>query len=137
MLLATLALVLAPLVVANPSGLPDDPATCVAVAGVAVDDEWCRSSCGATTPNCPASVCVCGDQAKAAVLAVPPATDAAVPAAVPEEAAAQAEPAAAVKRTFAPELLGYLENWNDVVWWDNGIPHNCLQGCFAHWDHDH
>ena len=23
-----------------------------------------------------------------------------------------------------------MENWNDVVWWDNGIPHNCLQGCF-------
>jgi hypothetical protein len=30
----------------------------------------------------------------------------------------------------AAELLGYLENWNDVVWWDNGIPHNCVQGCF-------
>ena len=28
------------------------------------------------------------------------------------------------------EVLGYLENWNDVIWWDNGIPNNCVQGCF-------
>jgi GH18 family chitinase len=28
------------------------------------------------------------------------------------------------------EVLGYLENWNDVIWWDNGIPQNCVQGCF-------
>ena len=126
MLLTALALVVAPAM----GGIPDDPKSCIAVAGVAVDDEWCRSSCGATTPNCPESVCVCGDQAKAAVLAVPAAVPGAVPAAVPEEASAQAAPAAAVKRTYAPELLGYLENWNDVVWWDNGIPHNCLQGCF-------
>ena len=140
MLLPALALLAAPALGALPGG-GDDPKTCVAVAGVAVDDEWCRSSCGATTPNCPASVCVCGDQAKQAVLAVPAAVPAAVPEvaapeeaaaaqAAPDEAAAQAEPVAAGKRTFAPELLGYLENWNDVVWWDNGIPHNCLQGCF-------
>ena len=139
-MLPALALLAAPALGALPGG-GDDPKSCVAVAGVAVDDEWCRSSCGATTPNCPASVCVCGDQAKQAVLAVPAAVPAAAPdAAVPEEsaaaqaapdeAAAQAEPVAAAKRTFAPELLGYLENWNDVVWWDNGIPHNCLQGCF-------
>ena len=139
-MLPALALLAAPALGALPGG-GDDPKTCVAVAGVAVDDEWCRSSCGATTPNCPASVCVCGDQAKQAVLAVPAAVPAAAPEAAapeeaaaaqaaPDEAAAQAEPVAAAKRTFAPELLGYLENWNDVVWWDNGIPHNCLQGCF-------
>jgi hypothetical protein len=28
------------------------------------------------------------------------------------------------------ELLGYLENWVDVKWWDNDIPGNCLMGCF-------
>ena len=139
-MLPALALLAAPALGALPGG-GDDPKSCVAVAGVAVDDEWCRSSCGATTPNCPASVCVCGDQAKQAVLAVPAAVPAAAPEAAapeeaaaaqaaPDEAAAQAEPVAAAKRTFAPELLGYLENWNDVVWWDNGIPHNCLQGCF-------
>ena len=27
------------------------------------------------------------------------------------------------------ELLGYLENWVDVNWWDNNIPGNCLMGC--------
>lgn len=30
----------------------------------------------------------------------------------------------------APELLGYLENWVDVKWWDNNMPGNCYQGCF-------
>jgi hypothetical protein len=28
------------------------------------------------------------------------------------------------------ELLGYLENWVDVKWWDNNMPGNCYQGCF-------
>ena len=27
------------------------------------------------------------------------------------------------------ELLGYLENWNDVNWWSNDYPGNCLMGC--------
>jgi hypothetical protein len=27
------------------------------------------------------------------------------------------------------ELLGYIENWNDVKWWDNNLPGNCLMGC--------
>ena len=39
------------------------------------------------------------------------------------QAAAPAPPGTA-------EVLGYLENWNDVIWWDNGIPNNCVQGCF-------
>lgn len=30
----------------------------------------------------------------------------------------------------AAELLGYLENWVDVNWWDNNIPGNCVMGCF-------
>jgi len=114
------------LVGAATGGVPD-PATCVAVAGVAVDDEWCRTSCGATTPNCPAAVCACGDQAKEAAPQLPE-LPAAAPGGLP-----QAAPTATVKkasRNGAPELLGYLENWNDVSWWDNGIPHNCLQGCF-------
>lgn len=28
------------------------------------------------------------------------------------------------------ELLGYLEDWVDVSWWDNNMPGNCLMGCF-------
>eukprot|EP01064_Diplonema_japonicum_P023778 TRINITY_DN341_c0_g1_i6.p2 TRINITY_DN341_c0_g1~~TRINITY_DN341_c0_g1_i6.p2 ORF type:complete len:452 (+),score=175.86 TRINITY_DN341_c0_g1_i6:59-1414(+) len=28
------------------------------------------------------------------------------------------------------ELLGYLEDWVNVKWWDNNIPGNCLMGCF-------
>ena len=27
------------------------------------------------------------------------------------------------------ELLGYIENWVNVKWWDNNIPGNCLMGC--------
>jgi hypothetical protein len=27
------------------------------------------------------------------------------------------------------ELLGYLENWVDVKWWDENMPGNCLMGC--------
>jgi len=27
------------------------------------------------------------------------------------------------------EVVGYWENWNDVKWWDNNIPGNCLMGC--------
>ena len=151
-----------------------DAASCVAVAGAAVDDEWCRTSCGATTPSCPAAVCVCGDEAKeakagaaAVVPAVATGPSGELPAGVGEEPAAQApaglpgvpEPEATAPapsapttipgqelevpaahtakkakhgaaRADPPELLGYLENWNDVKWWDNGIPHNCLQGCF-------
>lgn len=30
----------------------------------------------------------------------------------------------------AGDLLGYLENWVDVKWWDNNMPGNCLMGCF-------
>lgn len=30
----------------------------------------------------------------------------------------------------AGDVLGYLENWVDVKWWDNNIPGNCLMGCF-------
>jgi len=29
------------------------------------------------------------------------------------------------------ELLGYLENWNNVKWWDNNIPGNCQMGCMV------
>merc|ERR1719424_1729776 len=106
LLCAALLLVVAP--TPAEGGLPD-PASCVAVAGVAVDDEWCRTSCGATTPNCPAAVCACGNQAKEAapelpVLPAPVPAPEAVPeeaakAAVPEDAAPQAEPAA---RSFTP-----------------------------------
>eukprot|EP01059_Diplonema_ambulator_P034282 TRINITY_DN75_c0_g1_i11.p1 TRINITY_DN75_c0_g1~~TRINITY_DN75_c0_g1_i11.p1 ORF type:complete len:451 (+),score=184.16 TRINITY_DN75_c0_g1_i11:231-1583(+) len=28
------------------------------------------------------------------------------------------------------EVLGYLEDWVNVKWWDNNIPGNCLMGCF-------
>eukprot|EP01061_Rhynchopus_euleeides_P002604 TRINITY_DN11_c0_g1_i2.p1 TRINITY_DN11_c0_g1~~TRINITY_DN11_c0_g1_i2.p1 ORF type:complete len:475 (+),score=186.79 TRINITY_DN11_c0_g1_i2:78-1427(+) len=28
------------------------------------------------------------------------------------------------------DVLGYLEDWVDVKWWDNNIPGNCLMGCF-------
>ena len=27
------------------------------------------------------------------------------------------------------ELLGYIENWVNVKWWDNDVPGNCLMGC--------
>jgi len=27
------------------------------------------------------------------------------------------------------EVVGYWENWEDVMWWDNYIPGNCLMGC--------
>ena len=30
----------------------------------------------------------------------------------------------------SPDLLGYLENWNDVKWYDNTIPGKCKMGCF-------
>jgi hypothetical protein len=33
-------------------------------------------------------------------------------------------------RKRGTELLGYLENWVDVKWWDNNMPGNCYQGCF-------
>jgi len=28
------------------------------------------------------------------------------------------------------EVLGYLEDWVNVKWWDNNIPGNCVMGCF-------
>ena len=28
------------------------------------------------------------------------------------------------------DVLGYLEDWVDVKWWDNNIPGHCLMGCF-------
>eukprot|EP01063_Lacrimia_lanifica_P013353 TRINITY_DN199_c0_g1_i1.p1 TRINITY_DN199_c0_g1~~TRINITY_DN199_c0_g1_i1.p1 ORF type:complete len:452 (+),score=241.91 TRINITY_DN199_c0_g1_i1:51-1406(+) len=28
------------------------------------------------------------------------------------------------------EVLGYLEDWVDVRWWDNNMPGNCAMGCF-------
>eukprot|EP01060_Flectonema_neradi_P031265 TRINITY_DN46_c0_g1_i11.p1 TRINITY_DN46_c0_g1~~TRINITY_DN46_c0_g1_i11.p1 ORF type:complete len:449 (+),score=110.86 TRINITY_DN46_c0_g1_i11:132-1478(+) len=28
------------------------------------------------------------------------------------------------------EVLGYLEDWVNVKWWDNNIPGNCEMGCF-------
>ena len=106
-----LALLAAPALGALPGG-GDDPKTCVAVAGVAVDDEWCRSSCGATTPNCPASVCVCGDQAKQAVLAVP--------AAVPEVLAAadwvtRAPGGQGAVREVCEALLKARGLWDEIV----------------------
>jgi len=30
-----------------------------------------------------------------------------------------------------PEVVGYLENWNDVKWWDSTIPGNCAMGCMV------
>lgn len=37
---------------------------------------------------------------------------------------------AAAANARGMELLGYLENWVDVKWWDNNMPGNCYQGCF-------
>jgi len=38
--------------------------------------------------------------------------------------------AASAENARGMELLGYLENWVDVKWWDNNMPGNCYQGCF-------
>jgi len=39
-------------------------------------------------------------------------------------------PAPSSNNSRGVELLGYLENWVDVKWWDNNMPGNCYQGCF-------
>jgi len=44
------------------------PATCAAVEGSGVGDDWCRQNCGGSPPNCPAKLCMCGKAAEKANL---------------------------------------------------------------------
>ena len=44
------------------------PATCAAVEGSGVGDDWCRTNCGGSPPNCPAKLCMCGKAAEKATL---------------------------------------------------------------------
>jgi hypothetical protein len=44
------------------------PATCAAVEGSGVGDDWCRQNCGGSPPNCPAKLCMCGKVAEKANL---------------------------------------------------------------------
>lgn len=61
----------------------EDPSTCVAIAGTGVTEKWCSNNCANVPPNCPASLCTCGEAAPEA---------AAPEAAAPEFRAAVASP---------------------------------------------
>jgi hypothetical protein len=65
-----------------------DPSTCVANEGTGVTEKWCSNNCANVPPNCPASLCTCGDAAPElrAAVASPSPAPAPATAAAPEPA---------------------------------------------------
>jgi len=106
--------------------------TCHAV-GPQASDSWCQTNCNYTPPNCPASLCECGDAPVPTPMPAPSPVPVPVPPPAPPAPVPPPSPPPAPGSLRDTEWFGYWEDWcnenEDVTWWDDNIPGHCAAGC--------